>query len=445
MSMKKCFVLTLGCPKNEIDSESMSSLLVKKGFILTDDPAEADLAVVNTCAFIDPAKEESIEAAFSLAALKTKGNLEKLIVCGCLSQRYGERLLAEINGIDAVIGTGSWSEIGDVIDDLEKNPKGIVRVKDPGGSYGGALRDEKNGRVSSYLKVSEGCDNECSYCMIPSLRGPFRSRPIDEILQEAGKLAENGVKEISIISNDTGSYGTDLYGEPALPDLMSGLEGIEGFEWIRLLYLHPSTVTEELLDMVASSRKVCRYLDMPIQHVSSRILRKMKRRMDADELMSRLEAVRKRLPGAAIRTSLIAGFPGESGEEFEELLSFVERFRFEHLGVFSYSREEGTEASLLPGQVRDEVKLERVNRLMEVQMMISSEINESYNGTEVRVLIEQENGDCFLGRMSSQAPEVDGAVRVRKTISMKPGFADVRITGTEAYDLEGEFRCIEGT
>ncbi len=437
---EKIKIVTLGCEKNLVDSEIMSGLIDERGYQLVEDSQEATVIVVNTCGFIDAAKEESVNTILDMADLKQTGNLKALIVSGCLTQRYKEELMKEMPEIDGIVGTGDFISINEIIDQALKGKK-PVKVGNPVFNYEQVLpRKVTTPRHTAFIKIAEGCDNACTFCSIPIMRGKFRSRSIESITAEVERLASQGVKEISLIAQDSTNYGTDLYDRFMLPDLMNRVSGIEGIEWVRLHYAYPGFFTDELIEMIANNPKICKYIDMPLQHSEDHILRKMRRpgrQRDVKELIAK---IRKRIPGASIRTSLIVGFPGETEEDFSNLLAFIKEVQFDRLGVFSYSQEEDTPASRLPGQIPDELKEWRANTLMEAQRTISKNQNEKYIGQILDVLVERYDGknDVYIGRSQFDASEIDGEVYISKCKAEIGKLQKVKITHSFEFDLAGE-------
>ncbi|MBF0493622.1 MAG: 30S ribosomal protein S12 methylthiotransferase RimO [Candidatus Omnitrophica bacterium] len=440
--MKKIYLLTLGCPRNLIDSETLSSLLKKKGFLPVDSPDNADIAIVNTCGFIRDAKDESIEMILRLAELKRSKKIKILIVTGCLSQRYPFELNKEIPEIDGVFGTSDFKDIPEKLEKLLLGQKVVKISKNPK-----FLFDEESGRDMltpshyAYLKTQEGCSNLCSYCVIPSLRGPLTSKSIDSILREAdGLLNKNNVKELILVAQDLTVFGYDRNGIGQLPELLTKLSPIAGEnKWLRLLYCHPAHFTDALIDSISSLPNVLKYIDLPIQHINDRILGAMNRGVTKKEIINLIARIRKNIPEAVIRTSIIVGFPGETEEEIKELLDFMAEIKFERLGTFMFSREEGTPAYSLPRHVPDSVKQERFNRVMELQQEISADNNIKYFNKTFKVLIDESSPEegFYLGRSYMDAPEVDGVVNI-KGAGLKVGeFHNIKITGTMEYDLEG--------
>lgn len=409
----KVGILSLGCPRNLVDSENIMGRLNLKGYPVVD-IEKADICVVNTCAFIEDAKRESIEAILDLAGLKKEGKLKKIIVYGCLPERYKEDLRKELPEIDAFVGRVSLNH------ELKRfpiTPKHYV-----------------------YLKICEGCLNNCSFCAIPKIKGKFASLDMDAIVKKTDKFSKEMVSELNIIGQDTSGYGIDLYGKPRLAELLRKIIArSRNIGWIRLLYLYPSRVSDELLRLIKDEPKICKYIDLPIQHINDRVLKLMNRRITKKEIISLIEKIRKIIPGIALRTSIIVGFPSESEKEFKELLKFLEETRFERLGAFVYSREEDTPAYNFRQQVPGKTKIERFNTVMSTQQRISKEINKDFLGKTISVLIDEQDKDLYLGRSQSDAPEVDGVVYVSSKRKLSPGdFVQTRIIDTLEYDLRGE-------
>ena len=437
---EKVRVVTLGCEKNLVDSEIMSGLVDQRGYSVVENNEEATVIIVNTCGFIDAAKEESVATILDMADLKRTGNLKALIVSGCLTQRYKEELMKEMPEIDGIVGTGDFHNINAIIDEALKGKKPVY-VGNPVFNYEQALpRKVSTPRYTAYVKIAEGCDNACTFCSIPIMRGKFRSRSMESVISEARQLASQGVKEVSLIAQDSTNYGTDLYDKFMLPELLNRVSEVEGIEWVRLHYAYPGFFTDELIETMATNPKICKYIDMPLQHSSDAILKRMRRpgrEKDARELILK---IRKRMPDAALRTSLIVGFPGETEEDFEHLVQFVQDVQFDRLGVFTYSMEENTPASRLPGQVPDEVKEYRAAALMELQREISNRRGGRRLGEAVDVLIERYDGrnDVYIGRSQYDAPEIDGEVFVTGTNIGIGGVVKVRVTHSFEFDLSGE-------
>ncbi len=434
------YVEALGCAKNMIDAEMMLGILNKYGYRLTNKREQADVIIVNTCGFIESAKEESINKIIELGLLKQE-KLKLLIVSGCLGERYHRELLEELPEVDAVVGTGNYDAIIEVIHESLKGSR-IVQVGNIDKVFDENIpRYQITPAYSAYIKISDGCDNFCTYCIIPKLRGKYRSRRIENIVKEAKGLAEKGVKELILIAQDTTRYGFDLYGQYQLPALLRDLNEIEGIQWIRLLYAYPEMITDELIDAMHSLEKVCHYLDMPIQHCSDEVLKRMNRRTSKTDLETLIRRLRSRLPDITLRTSLIVGFPGEADNHFEELKQFVTEMKFDKLGVFEYSKEEDTAAARLPDQVEEAVKQSRRATIMELQQQISLSKNQEKLGKIFQVLIEEEldKTNSYLGRTRGDAPEIDGIVYVQADERLAPGdLINVKITGALEYDLMGE-------
>ncbi|MFS8500726.1 MAG: 30S ribosomal protein S12 methylthiotransferase RimO [Caldicoprobacter sp.] len=437
----KVGMVSLGCDKNRVDSEVMLGLLLRAGHSIVNRPEEADVIIVNTCGFIDPAKEESVETILEQAQYKKMGKCRLLIVTGCLAQRYSKEIINEIPEVDAVIGTGRFTEILDVINRCESKHERLVAVDNPRfPDINGIPRVLTTPSYTAYLKISEGCSNRCTYCVIPQLRGPHVSRPMDHVLEEAQLLVDRGVKEIILVGQDLTRYGQDLKGDVSLVRLIKELVKIPGLVWVRLLYCYPDRVTDELIDAIAQEEKVCNYIDIPIQHIHPEILRKMNRPADPEQIKSLLAKLRKRIPDIIIRTSLIVGFPGEGNAEFQELLDFVKEYQFNRVGVFPYSKEEGTPAARLPGQVDERTKEARRDALMSIQQKISKRLNRQRVGQICKVLIEGTSSEgVYFGRSYGEAPEIDGQVFVISDRPLKAGdFVNVKITKAYEYDLLGE-------
>ena len=438
--MEKIFISTLGCAKNLVDSEMMLGTLVKNDYVQTGSIMDADIAIVNTCGFIEAAKEESINEILELAQYKERGNLKYLIVTGCLAQRYSDELLSEIPEIDIVLGTTSFDMILEKIEEL----KGGVRsslITDIDKHIAEEIpRSLLTDTFSAYIKIAEGCDNHCTYCIIPKLRGKYRSRRQEDILKEARQLAKNGVKELIVIAQDTTKYGLDIYGKKAISDLMRELNEIEGLKWIRILYSYPEDVDAEFVKAVKECEKVLPYFDMPVQHANDAILKLMNRKTSKQQIKENIDRIRKEIPEASIRTSIIVGFPTETQEQFDELCEFVKEVKFDRLGVFAYSREEDTPAAILEGQIDEDIKQERKNRLMEIQQGISYEKNKTFVGSTLEVMIDEKVEDgLYEGRSYRDMMEIDGLVFVKTQEDLKKGqFVNVNITEALEYDLTGE-------
>ncbi|MEG0050666.1 MAG: 30S ribosomal protein S12 methylthiotransferase RimO [Terrisporobacter sp.] len=438
--MLKIALESLGCSKNLVDAEIMMGILNKKGYKLTGDFEEADVILVNTCGFIESAKQESINTIIEFADLKENGNLKLLIVTGCLAQRYSDELKEEIPEIDAIVGTGSYQNIDEILAGLEKE-KQIVSLSDIEVVYNEELpRYVSTPEYMAYLKISEGCDKHCTYCIIPKLRGKQKSRKVEAIVAEAKSLAKSGVKELVVIAQDSTMYGSDIYGEARLPQLLEELAKIEGLKWIRIMYSYPESITEELVNVIKTHDNICSYFDMPIQHASNKVLKLMNRQTTREELLSKINMIRTAIPNAVLRTTLITGFPGEDEKDFEELVEFVKEVKFDKLGVFPYSREEGTAADKLPNHLEQEVKEERRDIIMMIQQGISEEINLQKVGNVYEVLIEEKiEHNVYVGRTQFDAEEIDSIVYVKSHNELNPGdFVNVKITSALEYDLMGD-------
>lgn len=433
--------ISLGCDKNLADSETMLGMLASRGYQIVDEEEKADVIIVNTCCFIHDAMEESIETILQMAEYKKSGSLKALIVTGCMAERYREEITKEIPEVDAVLGTASYGHILDAVDEALKGHSYLMmepldtlpiiethRLVTTGGHY-------------AYLKIAEGCDKHCTYCIIPKLRGNFRSVPMDHLIKEAEQLAADGVKELILVAQETTLYGKDLYGEKKLPELLHKLCQISGIRWIRILYCYPEEITEELIQTMKEEPKICHYLDLPIQHASDGILKRMGRRTSKEELVHIISRLREEIPDITLRTTLITGFPGETQEQHEELMDFVDEMEFDRLGVFTYSPEEGTPAASMPDQIEESIKEDRRAELMELQQEIAFEQAENMIGKEVLVMIEgkvaEEN--AYVGRTYKDAPNVDGLIFVNTDAELMSGdFAKVKVTGACEYDLIGE-------
>ncbi len=440
-------LVTLGCAKNLVDSEIMAGLLTRGGLAMVGAPEAADVAVVNTCAFIGPAMRESVDRILELAALKREGTLRGLVVAGCLAQRFQSELLGEIPEIDAVVGTGQVEAILRVAHRVLREPgQRLLEVGPPGTAVDLAPhRAVSTPRHLAYLRIADGCDFHCTFCIIPSLRGNLRSRPSEAVVAEARRLAEGGVRELLLIAQDSTSYGADLYGEARLPELLRALAGVPGIEWIRLHYTHPRTWTDSLMRVFEEERKLCRYVDIPLQHVTDPMLRRMRREVRRADTERLIEKLRARLPDVAIRTHFIVGFPGETEEDFAELLGYVKQSHLDHVGCFAYSREEGTPAGRMKEQVPERVKLERRRALLSAQRSIASRVWGRWVGREVPVRLDgpaPNSPDVWIGRVEQQGYEVDGHTRVRCPAGVPDLCAGecvrVRIGRARVYDLEGE-------
>ncbi len=437
----KILIISLGCDKNLVDTEKMIGLLSERGYEFTDAEEEAEVVIVNTCCFIGDAKEESINTLLDMAELKKSGQLKALIASGCLAQRYKEEIQKEIPEVDALIGTMSVSSIADTLDAVLAGKKENTFMPldcDP------TVRGKRvltTGGHFAYLKIAEGCDKNCTYCIIPKVRGGYRSIPMEELVKEAEELAEAGVKELILVAQETTLYGKDLYGKKSLPELLKKLCKISGIYWIRILYCYPEEITDELIETIATEKKICHYLDIPIQHASDDILRRMGRWTDQAKLRETVTKLRERIPDIALRTTLISGFPGETQEDFEELYRFVNDMEFDRLGVFTYSQEEDTVAGEMPDQIEEEIKAARRDELMELQQAIVFEKNEDLPGTIMTVMVEGKvaDEDTYVTRTYRDAPGVDGYLFLNTTANLMTGdFVKVMVTDSNEYDLIGE-------
>lgn len=441
----KVFFETLGCAKNQVDTEVMIGLLDQNSYILTPDAGEADIIAVNTCGFIESAKAESIETILELSAYKTEGKCQMLIVTGCLAERYAEELRQEIPEIDVFVGTGSFDEIIPIIDKAlkkEANASAMIEKSSIDKDFSENLpRILMTPAYMAYLKIAEGCDNCCTYCIIPKLRGKYRSRKFEDVVTEAQTLVSKGVRELIIIAQDITRFGEDLYGELKLADLLYELNKIEGLKWIRLQYCYPDVVDDKLIEAIAKCEKVAKYIDIPIQHCNDFMLKRMNRTTSKASIVSLINKLRAAVPGISIRSTLIAGFPGETEEIYQELLDFVKEMRLDRLGAFAYSLEENTAAANLPDHLEEDVKAERRDGILELQQKISTELMYQRVGQELDVLIEElvPGESIYVGRSMYDAPDIDGVVYVHTERSLKVGqFVKVKITDAMEYDLIGE-------
>lgn len=417
--MKKTItVISLGCPRNLVDSGKLVSEFTKKGYVFKEDIRNSDTVIVNTCAFIEEAKKESIDAILKAIDIKKSGGVRKVIVAGCLSERYRDELAVELKEVDEFRGVLGFK--GPMNQDVKLTP----------GHY-------------AYIKISEGCANRCAYCVIPYLKGSYKSGAISSIKKEAARLVKNGVKELILIGQDTSLYGIDLYGKKKLGGLLKELAGISKDIWIRLLYLHPANLNKEVIDVISDNENICRYIDLPLEHINDRILNRMARRTNKKKIVSLIELIRKEIPGAVIRTSFIAGFPGETEKEFNELASFIKEMKFEKLGIFKYSREKGTPAYEYKNQISEGEKQRRFDHLMSTQQVISKKINETFKGRDLKVLIEEKDKDCYIGRTEYDAPDIDGLVYVESKDLKIGNFYNVKITDAYEYDLTGRYEFSE--
>ena len=456
----KIYLESLGCDKNLVDSEIMMGLMDRNGYELTNDVDEADVAVVNTCCFIGDAKEESIGRIIAMGEKKKEGSLKGIIAAGCLAQRYADEIKKELPEVDAIIGTTSYDSIIPAIKTIEQGSGEDRFINSIDRLAGGEdARVVPAGEISSYIKIAEGCSKRCTYCVIPYVRGNYRSIKKEVIVEEAKRLAGQGTKELILVAQETTLYGTDIYGKKALPELIHELAAIEGIEWIRILYCYPEEITDEIIECIKNEKKVCHYIDMPIQHASDSILKRMGRRTDQKELRERIAQIRKEIPDIALRTTLMTGFPGETEEDYEDLYNFVNEIEFDRLGVFAYSREEGTRAAVMEGQVPEDVACARRDEIMELQQAVSIEKNEKRIGKTLKVMVEgsipddDTAGDSFpeikrankegrivyAARSYMDAPEIDGLVFFDSDRELMSGtFVDVKVTSASEYDLYAE-------
>ncbi len=440
MSMKLMFV-SLGCDKNLVDTEYMLGLLGKEGYSFTDDEREAEVIIINTCCFINDAKEESIQTILEMAEYKEAGTLKALLVTGCLAQRYREEIVKEIPQVDAVLGTNSYDEIAAAVKNVLAGKHYEVYKPLEGLPEVNAGRLLTTGGHYAHLKIAEGCDKHCTYCIIPKIRGNYRSVPMETLVAQARELAEGGVKELILVAQETTLYGLDLYGEKSLHRLLDALNEIPGLVWIRILYCYPEEIYPELIEAIKRNKKVCHYLDMPIQHVNNNILKRMGRKTTQEDLREIIENLRKEIPDIALRTTLICGFPGETQEAHEELMYFLNEMEFDRLGAFTYSPEEDTPAAEFPDQIEEEQKADWQAEVMELQQEVIFDKNESLTGTEVWAMIEGrvEEENAYVGRTYRDAPDIDGYIFVNTDRELMSGdFVRVRVTGALDYDLIGE-------
>jgi len=440
-------IISLGCPRNMVDSEVMLGILKKEGYSIKDEIDNCDIAIINTCAFIEDAKQEAIDVILQATELKKEGKIKSIIVTGCLSQRYYKVLEKQIPEIDAFLGASDFDKISDAVKDVLERKKPII-VNPPTEIYSHVSpRFLLTPNYYTYIKIAEGCNNRCSYCVIYKIRGKYRSRPIESILKEVENITENKkISELNIIAQDTTSYGIDIYGKYKLAELLERVATLNKAHWIRLLYTHPRHFSDELIQIIGEKKNICKYIDLPIQHASNRILKRMNRHIRKEKMESLIDKIRKEIPDAALRTSVIVGFPGETDKEFKQLLNFIEQTKFERLGAFIYSREENTPAYKYKNQIPDAIKRQRLDEIMKTQQDISGRINKSWLNKILEVLIEEKQKDgYYVGRSQYDAPEVDGVVYVkalpagRQEKEAKPGdFLKVKITDTLEYDLIGE-------
>lgn len=438
--MKNIGLVSLGCAKNQTDAEIMLGILAEDGYNITYDPSDADVIIVNTCGFIESAKQESINAILEMAQYKDE-KCKLLIATGCLAERYANDILIELPEVDAIVGTGDYDKIAEVIKSAFEGEKPVIC------GHKDRTPEERLPRILStppytaYLKIADGCDNNCTYCAIPKIRGHFRSRKIEDIVDEAQRLAESGVKELILIAQDTSRYGSDIYGENSLDKLLEKLVKIEKIKWIRVHYFYPEAITDSLIDTMAKYDKICNYIDMPVQHGNNEILRRMARRTTQEQMLEKIEKIRDKMPDAVIRTSIIVGFPGETEAQFNDLYEFIKKVRFDRMGVFTYSQEENTPAASFPDQIDEDIKNERLDKLMTLQQGISLELNKSKLGKTIEVLVEGYDEDNFLfyGRSRGDSIEVDGTVYFATEDEVTPGdIIKVKILDADEYDLTGQ-------
>ena len=437
----KILFISLGCDKNLVDTEVMLGLLASRGYEMTDDETQADVIVINTCCFIHDAKEESIQNILEMAEYKKRGTVKALIVTGCLAQRYRQEIIDEIPEVDEVLGTTAYDKILDAVDAALRGEHEVMLSELDALPLPDTRRLVTTGGHFAYLKIAEGCDKHCTYCIIPKIRGNFRSVPMERLVREAQELADQGVKELILVAQETTLYGKDLYGEKSLHTLLKKLCEISGLRWIRILYCYPEEITDELIQVIKEEPKICNYLDLPIQHANDKILGRMGRRTSKQELVDIIGKLRSEIPDICLRTTLITGFPGETQEQHEELMEFVDEMEFDRLGVFTYSPEEDTPAAEMPDQIDEEVKLDRQAELMELQQEIAFDNAQDMVGREVLVMIEGEVADekAYVGRTYRDAPNVDGLIFINTDEELLSGdFARVRVTGAVDYDLIGE-------
>lgn len=434
--------VSLGCDKNLVDTEHMLAMIARDGITLTNDETEADVIVVNSCCFISDAMEESIQTLIDLGQLKETARLKALIVTGCLAQRYEEAIRRDLPEVDAIVGTNAYDEIVDVIHEVLAKKGVVSRMRELSG-----LPENRDGRLLTtgghfaYLKIAEGCDKRCTYCVIPSIRGDYRSVPMEDLLKEASRLAEDGVTELILVAQETTLYGVDLYGKKTLPDLLTRLSEISGIRWIRLEYCYPEEITEELVAAMAKNPKVCHYIDMPVQHCNDTILRRMGRKTSQADILDKIAMLRSAIPDICIRTTLICGFPGETKEAHEELMQFVSKVQFDRLGCFAYSQQEDTPAASFEDQIDEKIKAARVDAIMRLQKGIASEKNRSLIGRKLTVFVEGyvPSDEIYVTRTYRDAPDVDGYLFLTSDRSLMSGdFVDVIVTDAHEYDLIGE-------
>lgn len=439
--MTKIGMISLGCPKNQVDAELMLAKLDAAGFEISGEISGCDAVIINTCGFIDDAKREAIDNILEMADYKDAGEIKKIIVTGCLSERYKEEILEELPEVDAIVGLGNNGNIVDIVNQTLSTTEPLVAIGEKTDLPLCGERLLTTPEYWGYLKIAEGCSNHCTYCAIPSIRGEMRSRTIESCVEEAKALADNGIKELIVIAQDTTRYGEDLYGEPKLHELLTELCKIEKLQWIRILYCYPERLTDELIDVIAKEEKICKYIDLPLQHCNGEVLKRMNRHGDRESLTALMNKLRDRIPGVCIRTTLITGFPGETEEQFTELAEFVKEIKFDCLGCFSYSPEDGTPAAKLPDQIEQDVKVHRGELIMGSQYGIVLENNQALIGKTLKVVVDGYDPytDVYEGRTYRDAPEIDGKISFISDKSLQPGtFIDVKVTDYNEYDLIGE-------
>lgn len=435
----KVGMISLGCDKNRVDAETMLFEFKKNGFEIVNNEKEADIIIVNTCGFIESAKTESIETILEMAQNKENGECKAIIATGCMAERYKEELINEMPELDAVVGTGNYSDIVDIVNNILNGKNKIVKVGNIDYNLEYKERILTTPMHYAYIKIAEGCNNNCSYCIIPKLRGKFRSRSIESIVNEVKDIANKGVKEIILVAQDTTMYGIDIYKRKALPELIKEIENINGIEWIRIMYAYPEEITDELIETVRTSKKVCHYFDMPIQHISNNILKAMNRRTSKENILEKINKIKTNIPDAVIRTSLIVGFPGETEKDFNELVEFIKEYKLDRVGIFEYSQEEGTRAAEMENQIPNDIKLKRKETLMKIQSKINKDKNNNSVGREFIVMVEgQVDNETYVGRTYADAPEIDQLVYFKSSRKINNGtFVNVIITKAYNYDLIG--------
>lgn len=437
MERYKVGLISLGCDKNRVDSEIMLNSM-SKNYDITNDPIDADILIVNTCGFIEKAKEESINTILEMAEYKKKHKCKLLIATGCLTQRYGNEIMEAMPELDIILGVNDYFKINIYIEQFIKNNEKIVNVDYSDDNINEGERILTTDKATAYIRIAEGCDNFCTYCIIPKIRGKFRSRLKENIINEAKSLAAGGTKELILIAQDTTIYGRDIYGEKKLHELVHELSQIEGIEWIRILYCYPEEIYDEMIEEMKTNDKVCKYLDLPIQHISNNILKRMGRKTTKEHILSKIEKLRKEIPNIVLRTSLIVGFPGETEEDFNELKNFINEIKLDKVGVFTYSKEEGTPAAIMDNQIDEEVKIARQNEIMSLQQVVSENLNSSKVGKTYKVIIDKCNGRRYVGRSYEMAPDIDGVIYVESNKDIAIGsIIDVVITKKTDYDLIG--------